>query len=195
MDFDLRDLFRARESHYTKFFGPFSEPVMHSTDVKIPHIDIYQFRPTDERPFWTLITGGMSNLRQPAVPDGVPPRAEILLYASEPVGWMFNVLKGLAEMPFDDNTFLHWGHSVVNGMPMTAKPSLLTNFFFLAPCFESEDFDSLVIEGEEVSILWMVPITDAERDYKLEHGSNALRELFAEHQLPQVIDESRESLI
>jgi len=43
---------------------------------------------------------------------------------------MFNVLKGLAENAVRDDTFLHWGHSVVNGMPMTAKPSLLSNFFF-----------------------------------------------------------------
>ncbi len=143
MTSDPTDLMQARESHYSKYFGPLSEPVMHSMDAKVPHIDIYQFRPTAERPFWTLITGGMSDLPQPGVPDILPPRAEIMLYASAPAKWMFSVLKGLAAMPFDDDTFLHWCHSVPNGMPMTAKPSLLTNFFFLPPSFEAEDFDSL----------------------------------------------------
>jgi hypothetical protein len=137
----------------------------------------------------------MSNFQQPGVPDGIPPRAEILLYASEASGWMFNVLKGLAEMPFDQSSFLHWGHTVPNGKPMTAQPSLLTNFFFFQPCMEAEDFDQLVIEGDEVSILWMVPITDAELAYKRAHGANALLDLFAEHELSQVIDESRASLV
>jgi len=91
---------------------------MHSTDVKTVHIDIYQFEPTPERSFWTLITSGMSNARQIDPEDcgnGMAPRAEILMYAVQPQGWMFSVLKGLAEMPFDQNTCLHWGHTVHNG--------------------------------------------------------------------------------
>jgi Suppressor of fused protein (SUFU) len=193
MVLDASDFFQERESHYARFLGPLTEPVVHSMDLKVPHIDVYQFRPNDERPFWTLITGGMSNFPQPSVPDGIPPRAEIMLYASEPESWMFNVLKGLAEMPFDEDTFLHWGHTVPNGIPMTAKPSLLANYLFIEPCMESKDFDRLVIDGDEVSILWMVPITDAELSYKLDHGANALLKLFAEHDLSQVIDESRPS--
>jgi len=30
-----------------------------------------------------------------------------MMNVRQPEGWMFNVLKGLAEMPFDDLTFLH----------------------------------------------------------------------------------------
>lgn len=189
------DFLEQRESHYIRFFGPLTEPVMHSTDAKVPHIDVYQFKPTAQRPYWTLITGGMSDMRQPGVPEELSPRAEIMLYASQPTGWMFNVLKGLAEMPFDDDTFLHWRHTVPNGMPMTAKPSLLTNFFFLPPYFEPQGFDRLRIEGDRVNILWMIPITDEELAFKLENGGDALEELFVENRLPQVIDETRGSLV
>ncbi len=122
-----------REQHYQRFFGPMTQKIMHSTDVKPVHIDIYQFEPTSDREYWTLITSGMSNVRQ-IQPDEcaehMSTRAEIMMYVREPQGWMFNVLKGLAEMPFDDSTFLHWWHTVPNGMPMTAKPSLLTSYFF-----------------------------------------------------------------
>lgn len=185
----------VREAHYIKFFGPLTECVLHSTDAKAPHIDVYQFAPSANRPYWTLITGGMSDLRQPAVPKELAPRAEILLYASEPSGWMFNVLKGLAEMPFDDDTFLHWWHSVPNGMPMTAKPSLLTNFFFLPPYCEDKSFNQLRIDSDSVDMLWMVPITDAELAYKLENDGDALARLLWEHNTSQVIDESRRSVV
>ena len=173
MSLDAAEFFEERESHYTKFLGPLTDPVLHSTDLKVPHIDVYQFRPTESRPFWTLITGGMSNYRQPGAPDGIAPRAEILLYASQPENWMFSVLKGLAEMPFDNNTYLHWGHTVPNGMPMTARPSLLTNFFFLPAYLEPVSFLELTIAGDSVEILWMVPITDAELEYKLTHDTSA----------------------
>ena len=54
----------ARERHYQKFFGPLTRHVVHSTDVKPVHIDIYQFEPIQGRSYWTLVTGGMSNERQ-----------------------------------------------------------------------------------------------------------------------------------
>ena len=187
----------CREGHYQKFLGPIESPVMHSTDEKVPHIDIYQFGPTDERDFWTLITGGMSDVAQRA-PELDPPisgRTEILLYAPEPQPWMFSVLKGLAGMPFDDDTYLHWGHTVPNGQPMTAKPSLLTSFFFLPPYFEDDGFDTLTLDDERVDILWLVPITEAEREFAVENGSRALEEVFAEKELPRGIDEGRASLV
>lgn len=186
---------RRRELHYERFFGPLDEPVMDSTDFKTPHIDIYQFRPRGDRAFWTLVTGGMSDFRQPQIPVELHPRAEILLYTSEPQGWMFSVLKGLAEMPFDDDTYLHWWHTVVNGKRMTAQPSLLTNFFFLPPKCELPEFNTLVIDDERVDFLWMVPITDAERDFKLARDGYVLEELFAAKGVPQVIDETRDSLV
>ena len=186
-----------REEHYQRFFGPMSDQVLHSTDHKFPHIDIYQFGPYGDRDYWTLITGGMSDLKQ-NFPDGNPEeiarRAEILMYVKEPQSWMFSVLKGLAEMPFDDNTYLHWWHTVPNGMPMTAKPSLLTNFFFLPPSCEKEGFNNLIIDGDKVDFLWLFPITDSELEYKLKYGGKALEELIRKAELSPVVDEDRKPI-
>jgi hypothetical protein len=187
-----------REAHYQRFFGPLSQPVMHSTDDKAVHIDIYQYAPTEDRPYWTLITGGMSDQRQPLPADvgsHVAPRAELVMYVREPKGWMFSVLKGMAEMPFDANTYLHWHHTVPNGRAMTAEPSLLTSYFFLPPYFESEGFDSLVVGGDRVHILMLIPITEAEREYAVEHGSQALEDIMSEVEFDPVVEESRGSLI
>lgn len=187
-----------REEHYERFLGPINKPVFHSTDLKFPHIDIYQFEPHGDRNYWTLITGGMSDAKQ-NFPDGKPKyiadRAEILMYVREPQGWMFNVLKGLAEMPFDDNTFLHWWHTVPNGKPMTAKPSLLTNFFFLPPYFEQEDFNTMHIDGDRVDFLWLIPITDSELQYKREHGGQALEDLMSKIEMSPIVNEDRQSII
>jgi len=188
----------AREGHYERFFGPITQPIMHSTDVKPVHIDIYQFEPTRDRPFWTLISSGMSNERQiepDDCADYMSPRAEILLYVPKPQGWMFSVLKGLAEMPFEDSTFLHWWHTVPNGMPMTATPSLLTSYFFLPPYFEPEGFTDLRLDGDRVDFLWMIPITEAEREFAMKHGSQELEKKFDETNLSRIVDESRESVV
>lgn len=171
---------------------------MHSTDVKPVHVDVYQFAPTEERPFWTLITGGMSDIQQIAPEDceeHQAARAEILMYVPAPQGWMFNVLKGLAEMPFDDKTHLHWWHTVPNGRPMTANPSLLTSYFFMPPYVEDEEFGSLQLDGDAVDFLWMVPITEAEREFAVTHGSQALEDRMREVDLSHILDESKKSMV
>lgn len=188
------DSLTVRERHYTKEFGPLTEPILHSTDEKPLHIDVYQFPPSDRRPYWTLITGGMSDKRQNVpgdAPGFVSPRTEILLYAREPKDWMFHVLKCLAEMPFTQDTFLHWWHSVPNGMPMTPQRSHLTNFLFLPPYLEPESLDALRIDEEKVDVLWLVPITDSEFDYAVQRGPRELEAKLREKGLDPAIDENR----
>ena len=189
----------VRESHYERHLGPIGEYVMHSTDDAQPHIDIYQFRPSAERDYWTLITGGMSNHRQslpPDAPEQMAPRAELLMYVREPKPWMFRALKDLAEYPFKEETFLHWWHTVPNSRPVGSEASLLSAFLFLPPYYENpETFGSLEIDGDRVDMLWVVPITNAEHGYALENGNHALDELLAKAELDPVVDEQRMSLV
>jgi len=191
-----RGLIEQREAHYVRFFGPITEKVMHSTDTKPVHVDIYTYRPTEERPFFTLITGGMSDVRQSVPADWkIAPRAEIMLYVSEPQGWMYNVLKGLAEMPSDDDTFLSYRHTVPNGMPMTAKPSLLTSYFFVHPLMVPDNFSPMKVDGDDTDILLLIPITEMERRYAQERGSEELISLFGNRGLDPVVDENRQSFV
>jgi hypothetical protein len=190
---------KAREAHYEQHFGPLSEPVMHSSDDTLPHIDVYQFKPTADRDYWTLITGGMSSSRQfmpPGAPGYVSPRVELLMYVREPKPWMFKALKDLAEYPFENETCLHWGHTVPNSRPIGRDDSLLSAFLFLPPYYEArETFGNLKIDGDTVDMLWVVPITSAEHSYASKHGSKALDDLLVEAELDPVVDEQRPSLV
>lgn len=197
--FGREDFRAAREAHYERFLGPVSS-VAHSMSVKLLplHIDVYQFAPTAARPCWTLITGGMSDFRQPALedpPSGIPPRAELLMYVKRVQGWMPSLLKGLAEMPFERATCLHWAHTVPNGKPITEGASELTGFFFCPPICETEQFEDFNLDGDLVAFLMVVPVTDAERLYAIEHGSAALGKLMEDGRFNFVVDEKRVSLV
>ena len=200
----LRQLFKyndnlisLREMHYTKFLGSLVERIIHSTDKQDVHIDIYQFKPNDKRPYWTLITGGMSDLPQ-HIPDdieGISPRAEIIMYAKEPQDWMLIALKDIAEMPFKNKTFLHWHHTISNGQPVDKELDELTSYFFLPPYFEQPEFDKLYIDKDKVDILWLLPITERERECAIENGGQVLEEAFIKAELNILVDEKRNSLI
>jgi hypothetical protein len=195
-----REDFRVtRESHYERFLGPVGR-VAHSMSVKLLplHIDVYQFAPTTARPCWTLITGGMSDFRQPALeapPPGIAPRAELLMYVKQVQDWMPAMLKGLAEMPFERATCLHWAHTVPNGQPITEGANGLTGFFFCPPICETEKFEDFGLDGDRVAFLMVVPITDAERLYAIEHGSPALGKLMEDSRFNFVVDVRRASLV
>ena len=159
---------------------------------------VYQFRPEGNRKHWTLITGGMSDNPQPSsadTPGCISPRTELMMYVREPKQWMFDVLMGLAELPFGAQRPVHWWLTLPNGMPMTPQSSLLTSFFFIPPLCEPMEFDSLKIENQLVQFLLVIPITDEEFDFELKHGPNALLKLFEDKDFDCIVDEERGSFV
>lgn len=186
--------FHQREEHYQQHFGLMRVPIMHSTDDAEPHIDIYQFPPAGDRDFWTLITGGMSNLPQ-TLADGRQHATELLMYVRQPQPWMFTALKVLAEYPARYQTFFHWGHTIGYGQVTKTVPTLLTAFILLPPLFERDDFDTLKYDGDPVHFLWCVPITEHERAYAEEYGGMAFADLMKNADFDIVVNESRESII
>jgi hypothetical protein len=101
-----------------------------------------------------------------------------MMYAAAPENWMFNVLKALAHLPFENATFLHWRHTIDLPWLGTADPPVLSTMLLLPPFMEDEQVDSLIIDGESVNLLWVVPITDAELAYMTSHGADALLDRF-----------------
>ncbi len=186
--------FHQREEHYQQHFGPLCQQIMHSTNDVDPHIDIYQFPPYGERDYWTLITGGMSNLPQ-TLPDGKQYSTELLMYVREPRPWMFHALKGLAEFPARYQTFFYWGHTIKYGKVTEAAPTLLTAFLLLPPYFEHKSFDTLTFYGDPVYFLWCMPITEQERAYAETNGGEALSERMANINFDIVVNEDRESIV
>lgn len=77
---------------------------------------------------------------------------------------------------------------------MTAVPSLRTSHLFLPPYFELEGFADLKLAGDKVDFIWMIPITEAEREFAMEHGSRAQEQRFEEADMSPVLDESRRSI-
>lgn len=186
-----------RQQHYAQYFGGLTEQVLHCTDDRRPHVDLYQFPPHEDHNYWTLMTGGMSDLKQPHAPEEISGRTELILYVQQPDDWAYQLLLDLASYPFASPLHLDWFHTI-EGAPNTSivgEPSQLQHLFLLPPYFEEQSLSELKIAGEEVRFLWVFPITQNELNYKLKNGSEKLDELFAEQNLPAVITPSRTSVV
>jgi hypothetical protein len=190
-----------REALYTELFGPI-ETVSHEVMPFVPHIDVYVHAPGyDGRDFYTLITGGMSDIPMtvPAEAGDQARRAELILYCAEPKPEYVAFLRFLAHFPHDNGTWLGVGHTMPNGDPPSPffsgsdLTSLILIDSILAP--DRSFAERLTLGGDPVDLLWVVPLTTAECELKLQHGLDALYGVLNQHNHPFILDESRSSYV
>lgn len=72
---------------------------------------------------------------------------------------------------------LGWQHTVNFGMPWLADSKCDYGLISL-PYLDGPNLENAPILGQQVRVLWLIPITRAEREYKVQHGIEALEKLF-----------------
>lgn len=200
------DNIAKREAEYVELFG--ADAVVYDDELPgmVPHIDVYVHRPGYcRREFYTLVTSGMSDLRM-KLPEGaprdMPARVELVFYLPperEPDALYAEFLRTTARFPYDYDTWVSGGHTIPNGTPpQPIFPGTPFDTILLIGSVINPDNalgDRLVLGGDRVELLWVVPITGAEREYKRKHGTAALLDLFDKVQHPFAFDPARKSYL
>jgi hypothetical protein len=197
---DVSELAQKREAAYATLFGA-AEAVSHEMLPLIPHVDVYTVPPRPDRPFTTLVTGGMSDLPMASPPElgADVRRVELVLYVEAEAPEYVRLLRRLAHFPHDNRTWLHYGHTMPNGNP--AEPifpgGVVDTFFFMDSIVGEDDTlgERLEWKGDPINLLWLVPITTAECALKLDQGSEALLDLFDRVNHPFILKDSRSSYL
>ena len=195
----------ALAKHYEGFFGVPERIVFHEIRSLAVHVDTYIYPPTEDRPFTTAATIGMSTLplKESCVCEnckaagGAPERrAELLMYLDP--NWDYDEFLGrypvlmLSYVARTPHVLGHdFGSGITYGFPEKIVPegSLLTDGYVIAPVYENldgddwEDFANIEMpDGEICNIYWLIPITRAECYVKRTQGPPALNEiLFNQH--------------
>jgi hypothetical protein len=136
------------------------------------------------------VTNGMSDQRMTA-PDYPHEwkRRELIQYFPKCTEGHARRLHDMAWLPLFDGFYLDsrhsiaWEHPAVPGTPWT-------NAFFLLPLIEAHQEFQFEVEGDPVSFLWHVPISDEEGAYKQQHGADVLIDHMDAVDLPWVFDEA-----
>ncbi len=172
-----------------------SESVWHELVSDRIHLDVHIVAAADDRPYITLVTSGMS-ARPMNVPSSVedraswqhaelcmvlPPDWKLDQVDDDQWFWPLRLIKTLARLPHEYDTWLGWGHSIPNGDP--ARPytpgTQLAGAIIVPPEALPDDF--FVVEGEPpIHIFQVVPVTALEMGFKLALGVDALIEKLEE---------------
>ena len=206
------------ESHLGSFLGE-QEGVYHEIVSDRIHVDILLFGPNEQRPFWTLVTSGMSDLPM-LVPSGVDPassfeRAELVIslphdwLPSDPIEsssvdeltderwWPIGWLKFAARFPHEYNSWLWAGHSIPNGdPPEPLGPGTGMTGIVLAPPMTWPN-SALVLQtalGERITFLAVYPIYTDEMELKLNEGADVLFERLLKEDVSELLDANRPSV-
>lgn len=177
----------AIDRHVVEHFGPIAF-VLHEFASHLVAVHVLVVEPTEDRPYWTLITSGMSE-REMAVPEGVSPYAELMLclppewpltqaaVGDERTGWPVQVLKQVARLPHEYATWIGAWHSIPNGDPAVPYAPdtpfagvVVTPMLDVLP--EARTID--VGDGTVINLLALIPLHPTEVALKVSHGTDAL---------------------
>jgi len=73
-------------------------------------------------------------------------------------------------------------HTVNIGQPWIGG-SICDHGFISFPYLDGPDLEIFQFNGHDIHCYWFIPITEKERDYKTEHGCEALEQLFESEQI------------
>lgn len=174
------------------------------------NITINLIRPTEENPFVTLFTVGMSDLPMNAPAEGVgdeyqyaelimhlPPHWEISTPNAQVEEWFwpFEWLRKLAYYPHLNNSWLGGATAVVS--PAEEPPPLASNTklscFLLLSDFENCS-PIILNNGKTIRLYTVIPIHTSERDLEKTHGISELVKRFHDAGFTAVLDIDRPSV-
>lgn len=185
--------------------------VFHELVSDLVHIDVHHVLPTEDRDFHTLITSGMSD-KPMTVPEGAEEFrfAELVLclpsdwkltredFANEQNYWPIRLMKELARLPHEYDTWLGPGHSVPNGeKPQPYAKGIRFCCALIVPSLGfGKEFRRLELPDERIVNFYSIwPLLPDETDFKLKHGYEDLMGRLFDRDVTEVIDITRRSAI
>ncbi len=167
-------------------FGSY-ETVFHELESPDIHVDLLLIEPTEDRPYYTILTQGMGAHKMKVPPQMEPyriERAEIAV--SLPADWNINSgdeadywplrwLKILARMPLTQNTWLGYGHTITNGAPLADNTNLSGVMLdYAIDRTTGKPARVKLPSGEEIVFYQMLPLYPEELRFKQQFDAEAL---------------------
>ena len=209
------DLTSVISDHIEKHVGKIGKVLHELIPISNTHVDINIVYPTNEKPYYTLVTGGMSSkpMKMPKLkvtPPDISKYAELVVCLPPdwkidemtderwnfPVVWM----RYLANYVHEEKKWLSIAHTIPNtdqALPFTDNTELncwLIRYLQTMPI----DAQSITYKKKTIRLLGMTAITNKEMEYALSNEASNLDELNAvlyDRNVGELVDLTRESVV
>ena len=205
----------AISEHIEKHIGKI-EIVFHEIVSDLVHIDVHWVKPTEQFPFHTLVTSGMSD-KPMTVPEGLDDHKYSELCILLPVDWQIDGtsyitmeeafknennywpirwLKAIARFPHEYDTWVGHGHTIPNGEnadPFADNTKLGCMILFPSLSLGGQFFTLKINEQKTINFYCLYPLYKEEMNFKLKNGSDALLDKFEKYNLTDIVDINRKN--
>ena len=203
---------RVVTDHIQKYFG-LNFFTLHEEKSTVVHLDVHVVLPSAPRPYYTLLTSGMSDramrgLRSAAksalaevclcLPKEWPIGQKDMEWATPEFFWPIVVLKNVARYPHVHETWLAAGHTIGSSQqPMALDPeNRFVGLILVKPRSFSEEAQQITVaDGREIQYLAIIPLLKEELTFKLELGADALDEKLNAAGITELLNPHRRSVI
>ena len=206
--YDEKDLNEVDE-YISKALGNF-ENVFHEIISPDIHLDVCFIPPTNEEPFFKLVTMG-AGAYEMAIPDEWKEyrleRAEYVIYVPKEWNlkspeiadyWPIKVLKDVARLPILCDTWLSFGHTTQDdeeGSPYA--PNTKFNSVVLDFCENHQGEVRLeTSSGKTINFYQVIPLYPEELEFKMNNNAETLIDLFDKKSIEyKIVDINRRSAL
>ncbi|RKQ91799.1 suppressor of fused protein SUFU [Solirubrobacter pauli] len=199
------DLIDAVEHHIKRHFG---EPAGVLRSNHPDDIAMFVMPPTEDRPRFTIITSGMSRMPMQGAPSNYT-RAELVIalppdwklgqddLGDERNWWPLRLLQNLSHMPQANGGWLGFGHTIPHGSPPQhyADDTTFCGALLFPPVWTPSGFNTLQAGDETVQFIGVYTLHGDELQFAQEEDGQAMFARFAEHQVSELVDLQRPSVV
>lgn len=177
----------AIEEHIKEYYGEFPT-VFHEITSRDIVCDIACIPPTEERNYFTLVTMGMGahimNTPESLLADENG-RAELLIClppdwklgeSGEEWFWPISLLKDLAKLPINTNSWLGWGHSVDHRNNLSSNTKFCASLLLYPEDVPADAETCTLPNGDKVNFFEVIPMYREEMNFKINNNTKALLE-------------------
>lgn len=177
----MREVIEHIEKYYGKIANEIEISKGFGKDIKITIIN-----PTEDQPFYTLITVGLSDYKMD-VPDEYDMLnlefAEVLISLpdywdiynkAEMWQWPINLLKSIVNLAVSRGGFISWGQTIDNLVPFSKTYTEQSAVILVEPQMIDDEGLELILPDREINFYQIIPIYIEELEYKEAYGSEEL---------------------
>ena len=180
---------KALQTHYENYFETAS--IKHTwnngpVEKLNPTFAVLEFPPNNKHQMWTYCSSGMS------VDKLDNNLIELFIFSPISDSSLVELITVCAS--YHRTSLPLKIHDTVNIGKSWLANSECDHGFISLPYLDGEELEIFKFDEETIHCYWLIPITEKERDYKIENGYESLEQLFEEKQI-NYLDPNRPCLI
>jgi hypothetical protein len=201
---NLSESYKIVESHLHKYCNEDEYMIFHEKESTIFHLDIYWIKPSENINYNLLVTNGISSLPFDTPDKSLSKYIELCIllppnwisdendWTPPEKNWPVTLLPKIGRYPFQNNTWLGFGHTIETGNPLPG-----TNFegiMLLNSVTLNNEFLNISYGDNIIKILTIFPLYLDELNFARNNSSAELLELIDKENINDIINIYRKNV-